>query len=151
MAADLAYNLLLSMAIITYAVWTVKRLKIRLNFITRIKWVIAFFAILMRVALTIDEFVRREYRETAFMYYYLFLIDQAHFMIILTLFFTVIGSWRIMYSFSPEMRDKIAKSSDRDFQSTMADLRHQKKSLNQRTFLLQGIYIVMSLALTIMM
>ena len=28
-------------------------------------------------------------------------------MILLTLFFTVINSWRIIFSFSPEQRDKI--------------------------------------------
>jgi hypothetical protein len=98
MAGDLAFNCILSVAIVTYAIFTARRLKIRLNRITRIKWAIAFIAILMRLALTISDFVRREYRgETAFIYYYLFLIDQAHFMIILTLFFTVIGSWKIIF------------------------------------------------------
>lgn len=115
MAGDLAFNCILSVAIVTYACITARRLKIRLNRITRIKWAIAFIAIILRLALTIDEFVRREYRETAFIFYYVFLIDQAHFMIILTLFFTVIGSWKIIFSFSPEMRDKIEKSNDTDF------------------------------------
>jgi len=93
--ADLALCLILSSCIVTYAVWTLQHIKIRLNLITRCKWAIALLAILMRTALSIEQFVKHKYRETAFMYYYLFVIDQAHFMIILTLFFTVIGSWKI--------------------------------------------------------
>lgn len=115
LAADLAICIIFSSCIITYALWTLQHIKIRLNLITKCKWAIALLAILMRTALSIEQFVKRQYRETAFMYYYLFVIDQAHFMIILTLFFAVIGSWKIQYSFSPEMRDKIAKSSDTDF------------------------------------
>lgn len=93
MSADLALNCILSCAIVAYAVYTAKNLKIRLNFITRVKWIIALVSVVMRLALTVDEYVRQEYRETAFMYYYLFLIAQAQFMIILTLFFTVFGSF----------------------------------------------------------
>lgn len=116
---DLVYICTLSIAIITYALWTIKVIKIRLNFISRVKWTIALLAIMMKLLLTIAEFIKKSYSGTVFKFYYLFLIDQAHFMIIMTLFFTVIGSWKIVYSFSPEMQDKL----NLDFLKTFETLR----------------------------
>lgn len=64
-------------------------------------------------------------------------------MIILTLFFTVIGSWKIVYSFGPEMK------LNSDFIKTLNQLKLQKEQLNRTTLYLQAIYFVLSLALTI--
>lgn len=75
MAADLAMNMLLACLIVLYALWTLHLLKIRLNLITRVKWVIALVSILLRVFLTIVEFIQRTFYMTAFKYYYLFLLD----------------------------------------------------------------------------
>lgn len=102
MMFDLIANIILAVALATYAVFVIKRLKIRLNIITRVKWIIALISVLMRLLLTVIEYVRDDYGLNTFKYYYLFAVDQTHFMIILTLFFTVIGSWQIMFSFSPE-------------------------------------------------
>lgn len=66
-------------------------------------------------------------------------------MIIMTLFFTVIGSWKIVYSFSPEMKDNL----NLDFLKTFEALRKQKQQLNKTALWLQAIYFVLSLSLTI--
>lgn len=58
-AADLAFCIILSSCIITYALWTLQHIKIRLNLITKCKWAIALLAILMRTALSIEQFVKR--------------------------------------------------------------------------------------------
>lgn len=99
MVADLLFNVIASLFLIAYAVYVYNKLSIRLNQINRIKWLIALIAIMMRLALSIVELVRHDYSPGAFKYYFLWVIDQAHFMIMLTLFFTVIGSWQIMFSF----------------------------------------------------
>lgn len=66
-------------------------------------------------------------------------------MIIMTLFFTVIGSWKIVYSFSPEMQDNL----NLDFLKTFEALRKQKQQLNKTALWLQVVYFVLSLSLTI--
>ena len=72
---DLVYICTLSFAIITYALWTIKVIKIRLNFISRLKWTIALIAILMKLLLTVFEFFQKSYDGTVFKFYYLFIID----------------------------------------------------------------------------
>lgn len=54
---DLVYICTLSLAIICYALWTIKVIKIRLNLISRVKWTIALLAILMKMLLTVVEFI----------------------------------------------------------------------------------------------
>lgn len=58
MIVDLSLNILLATATITYAIYVIKHMKIRLNRITRIKWFIALISILLRLALTIVEFAK---------------------------------------------------------------------------------------------
>jgi hypothetical protein len=140
---DLVYVCTLSMAIIGYAIWTIRHIKIRLNLLNRVKWSIALVAVLMKLSLSFAEFFKKSYDGTWFKFYYCFLIDQAHFMIILTLFFSVIGSWKIVYSFGPEMK------LNSDFIKTLNQLKQQKKQVNRTTLYLQAIYFVLSLALTI--
>jgi hypothetical protein len=104
MVADFTLDMCLSCLIIAYAVYVRYHLRIRLNLITRAKWWVALVAILMRAMLMTVEFIRSTFKMTAFKYYFVFFIDQAHFMIILMLFFTVFGSWRIVTSFDPNSK-----------------------------------------------
>lgn len=76
-----------------YAVFVYKRLVIRLNLVNRTKWLLTLAAIVMRLALSILELITSQYGESTLKYYYLFVLDQINFMIILSLFFNVIGSW----------------------------------------------------------
>jgi hypothetical protein len=66
---------------------------IRLNLVNRTKWLLTLAAIVMRLALSILELITSQYGESTLKYYYLFVLDQINFMIILSLFFNVIGSW----------------------------------------------------------
>jgi hypothetical protein len=61
--------------------------------VNRTKWLLTLAAIVMRLALSILELITSQYGESTFKYYYLFVLDQINFMIILSLFFNVIGSW----------------------------------------------------------
>ena len=76
-----------------YAIFVYKRLVIRLNLVNRTKWLLTLAAIVMRLALSILELITSQYGESTLKYYYLFVLDQINFMIILSLFFNVIGSW----------------------------------------------------------
>lgn len=75
MILQLVLTLIFASGTIAYACFTLWRIKIKLNFITRIKWALALAAILMRTSLSIVEFYRRDYHVTAFKYYFLFVID----------------------------------------------------------------------------
>ena len=75
MILQLVISLLFSSGTIAYACFTLWRIKIKLNRITRVKWALALAAILMRTSLSIVEFHRRDYHVTAFKYYFLFVID----------------------------------------------------------------------------
>ena len=93
--ADLVIDCVMSSVIFVYASYVMYNLKIRLNVGSRIRWLIIFIAILLRVSLTIYEFLSDSYDVEGWRFYYLWLIEQTHFMIILMLFFSVIGSWHI--------------------------------------------------------
>lgn len=56
MMFDLISNLILAVALVTYAIFVLKRLKIRLNMITRVKWLIGLISVLMRLLLTVIEY-----------------------------------------------------------------------------------------------
>jgi hypothetical protein len=56
MMFDLISNLILAVALVTYAIFVIKRLKIRLNMITRVKWLIGLISVLMRLLLTVIEY-----------------------------------------------------------------------------------------------
>jgi len=90
---DLVMNVVMTVVLISCAVLLLTRIKVRLNYGSRIKWSIALFALLLRLGLTVWEFVKRDYSMTVAKYYVLWLLDQAHFMIMLMLFLSVIGSW----------------------------------------------------------
>lgn len=75
MILQLVLALTFSLSTIAYACFTLLKIKIKLNRITRVKWVLALVAIVMRTGLSIVEFHRRDYRVTAFKYYYIFVID----------------------------------------------------------------------------
>ena len=138
--------------ILLYGYYVFSRLTVRLNRITRIKWSLAVLSICMRVGLSITEFCKRSYNYTSITYYYVFLIDQIHFMILLTLFFTVIGSWKLIFSFSAEQKDKVKhfeSSQTGDYKETLEKLREQKRRINLRSFVFQGVYFVLSLILTV--
>lgn len=72
---DLVYISTLSMAIIGYAIWTIRHIKIRLNLLNRVKWTIALVAILMKLLLSFAQFFKKSYDGTWFKFYYCFLID----------------------------------------------------------------------------
>jgi hypothetical protein len=93
---DLIMNIVLTAALITCAVLLLTRIKVRLNFGSRIKWSIALFALLLRLGLTLWEFATQVFSMAPGKYYILWLLDQAHFMIMLMLFLSVIGSWQII-------------------------------------------------------
>jgi len=93
---DLVMNIVLTLALVTCAVVLLTRIKIRLNFGSRIKWSIALVSLLLRLGLTLWEYAKRDYSMSPTKYYILWLVDQAHFMIILMLFLSVIGSWQIV-------------------------------------------------------
>ena len=93
---DLVMNIVLTIALVTSAVLLLTRIKVRLNYGSRIRWSIALFSLILRLGLTVWEYAEQDYSMTPPKYYILWLIDQAHFMIILMLFLSVIGSWRIV-------------------------------------------------------
>jgi hypothetical protein len=93
--ADLIIDSVLSTFIFVYATIVVKNLKIRLNIGSKIRWVIVLMAIVLRLALTCWDYCTMDYNVTSWRLYLLWAIEQAHFMIILMLFFSVIGSWHI--------------------------------------------------------
>jgi hypothetical protein len=72
------------------------KLSIRLNKISKVRWFCGLISILMRSALTIYEFASHNYEWSTLKYYYTFVLDQLQFMVMLTLFFSVIGSWKII-------------------------------------------------------
>jgi hypothetical protein len=53
---DLVMNIVLTVVLITCAVFLLFRIKVRLNSGSRIRWSIALFALLLRLGLTIWEY-----------------------------------------------------------------------------------------------
>lgn len=90
---DLVMNIVFTIVLIACAVLLLTRIKVRLNKGSRIKWSIALFALILRLGLTVWEYARKDFSMTVTKYYILWLLDQAHFMIMLMLFLSVIGSW----------------------------------------------------------
>ena len=90
---DLTMNVVLTVALITCAVILLYKIKVRLNLGSRIKWSIALFASLLRLSITIVEYKSKNYKMSCFKFYAFWILDQAHFMIMLMLFLSVIGSW----------------------------------------------------------
>lgn len=90
---DLVMNIVFTIVLIACAVLLLTRIKVRLNKGSRIKWSIALFALILRLGLTVWEYARKDFSMTTTKYYILWLLDQAHFMIMLMLFLSVIGSW----------------------------------------------------------
>ena len=57
----LVYIITLSISIVAYAIWVIRNMKIRLNKLTRIKWIVGLIAIIMRVVLTIIEYAKESF------------------------------------------------------------------------------------------
>jgi len=92
---SLTLNCIFSSVVLVSAVAVLLSLKITFNFLTKIKWFVILVAITMRLGLTIHNYCSQSYGTSKFKFYYIWLIEQAHFMILLMIFFTVVGSWHM--------------------------------------------------------
>jgi len=90
---DLSINIVFSVIITALGIILLTRLKIRLNLLNRIKWMIAFCSIILRLGLTIDAYSKNNFAPTPAKYYLYWILEQSNFMIMLMLFLLVIGSW----------------------------------------------------------
>jgi len=81
--------------IIVSAVIVLLKLKISFNVLTKLKWFLIMIAVLMRLGLSIYEFIAGVYKPSPLKFYYVWLMEQVHFMIILMMFFSVVGSWHL--------------------------------------------------------
>lgn len=80
-----------------------------------------FAAIAMRLVLTVVNYCMDNYNVDGWALYYLWVLEQMHFMIIVMLFFTIIGSWRL----STQLRQQC-----RRFDQSQMDRRKQKSQMD---------------------
>ena len=100
LVVDLSVNIVFSVVIVTFGILLLTHLKIRLNLLNRIKWIIALCALILRLGLTIDAYAENNYTPTTTKYYLYWILEQSNFMIMLILFLSVIGSWQIVAQFN---------------------------------------------------
>lgn len=155
LALDLSINIIFAALIITLGILLLTKLRIRLNLGNKIKWSIAAFSLLLRLGISISDYSRQSFSPTAVKYYLYWILEQSNFMIMLMLFLTVIGSWQIVSQFNPRNNsmEKLPKTGvfnrDKMYVSTLERLKQEKKVLNKRIFILQGIFGLISLTMTI--
>jgi hypothetical protein len=159
LVTDFAIYLLGFVSGLSYGSYVFCTLKIRLNRTTKIRWALVFLSMTLRFSLVVLNLIKGSFEIGKYLLFAYWLQYQLYFMIILMLFFTIIGSWKL----STEMR-KIEGKAVRSAHFTQ-DLEAEengykqfrfrkivqknKLSLSLRTNIYQLIYGVVSLALVI--
>ena len=83
----------LTCLIIITACWVISILKIRINTETKLKWLIILIGMLLRWSLSTEMLVSQNYESSVAKNVINWVIEEIHFMMLLQLFVTVIGSW----------------------------------------------------------
>ena len=83
----------LTCSIILTACWVYFTLKIRINTETKFKWIIILIGMMLRWSLSTYMLVSNNYEFFPTKYAINWVIEEIHFMMLLQLFVTVIGSW----------------------------------------------------------
>jgi NADH:ubiquinone oxidoreductase subunit 6 (subunit J) len=93
--AQLILNGLLALGICLYAGKVFCSLKIRFNISTRVRQIVIYLSVIMKLILFIVCFMTGDYEVKGWRLYYRFLLEQMFFTILTMLFVTIIGSLRL--------------------------------------------------------
>ena len=73
--ADLVLCLVFSLLLLGYEAYVLLRIKINFNLLTKIRWCVLNFAILARIALTLNHYIRNYYFVAGWQFYAVWLIE----------------------------------------------------------------------------